>query len=101
MQQKPSKDSVVFNEQSDHKVTIHHIPINTLQMTSYGSRPCEATHRNFVLNHKGKKMLATSMDPKILRELLTDGVGDSKVDEEPFGDGFPLWRGARTGLPSE
>ena len=38
---KTSKDSIKFNEQSDHKVTIHHIPTNTPPIKSYGSRSCE------------------------------------------------------------
>lgn len=30
------------------------------------------------------------MDPKVLKELLTHGQGSNKVDEEAFGDEFPL-----------
>ena len=41
---------------------------------------------------------ATAMDPKVLRELLTHGDGDNKVDEEAFGNGFSLQQSTGTGL---
>ena len=42
--------------------------------------------------------LATTMDPKVLMELLTHGHGGSKVDEEASGNGFPLRQSSGTGL---
>ena len=45
--------------------------------------------------------LATTIDPKVLRELLTHDHGGTKADEEASNDGFPLRQAAGTGLQIE
>jgi hypothetical protein len=45
-----------FKNRSDHKVSIHHITKNIIEITSNRSRYCEAAHENFLLKHKGERM---------------------------------------------